>query len=137
VSYCVRADVEAGGTALSRRVEGSWTVLCFETASPVELMLTALALCMARSLEIVLAARGLTAGRTAFVARAEKARDKPARLIEVEIDVQVGEWLAAGVRERALADAKRLCTVSNTFAPGVRVTLSVPSPAPPATDPAD
>jgi uncharacterized OsmC-like protein len=83
--------------------------------SPVEYLLVAAAACFALSVRSVVAARGLPKTPFEVIATGEKARDLPSRLGQISLvvvfDGAVDETHAAAIA----AEAKRLCTVTNTL----------------------
>ncbi|MDN2567049.1 OsmC family protein [Aquibium sp. A9E412] len=94
-----------------------------EAGSPVDFLLAALASCLAISLAYAARQMALDTGEITVSAGASKAEDPPARLagytIEVGFEKTPGEEACA----QLLARGKALCTVSNSLAAPVTLTV--------------
>jgi uncharacterized OsmC-like protein len=87
-----------------------------ETLSPVEYLLIAAAGCLAISCRAVLARRQLAVGSVEVTATGEKSAEPPSRLGRIILAVRFagGDIDPAGAAS-ILAEAEKLCTVSNTL----------------------
>ena len=83
-------------------------------ASPVEMLLAAVAGCFVRSCHAVLKARGEAPVAISARVTATKARNLPARVATVEIAWAMPA-LSPATAERIARDAKRICTVTNSL----------------------
>lgn len=86
--------------------------------APMEYLLASVATCFALSCQAVLAARKVEAPPFAVDVRGVKAADKPSRLAQVSVQIDWPEEFDAVLASRIAADAKRICTVSNSMVLG-------------------
>jgi uncharacterized OsmC-like protein len=83
--------------------------------SPVEYLLIAAAACFALSVRSVVAARGLPKPSFEVIVTGEKARDLPSRLGQISLVVLFNDTVDEIHAGEIAAEAKKLCTVTNTL----------------------
>jgi len=83
--------------------------------SPVEYLMIAAAACFALSVRSVLTARGLPKIFFEVIVTGEKARDLPSRLDQISLVALFNGAIDEVQAEAIAADAKKLCTVTNTL----------------------
>lgn len=93
--------------------------------SPVEHLLMAIAECFALSVGSIVAAHRLPRASFEVIATGEKARDPPSRLGKISLVVLFERAVDESEAAAIVADAERLCTVTNTIMG--TVTMSVTS----------
>ncbi len=84
--------------------------------SPVEHLLLSIAGCFALSCRAVIAKRGLPPLFFEVVVSGSKAPDYPSRLAKIEVLASFEDAISAGDAQALAAEAKTLCTVSNSIA---------------------
>jgi uncharacterized OsmC-like protein len=87
--------------------------------TPLEIQASALAACIASSVRI--AARNLGVGQLGRIdvdVEATKAADEPSRLGTFHAIVRFGDALDPAVKQRLVAAAENICTISNTLRAG-------------------
>lgn len=91
--------------------------------SPLDLLYSALAGCLALSARHAAAQQGLgdRIDGIRVEVGGEKAAGEPSRIAAVRLRLIVTGTISAAEREALVAEAERLCTVSNTLAAGVRL----------------
>jgi len=93
-----------------------------ERVSPVEHMLMAIAGCFALSCRAVIAKRKLPALYFDVVVEAAKAPDPPSRISIIDVTVSFDKVISALEAESIAAEAKGLCTVSNSIVAAPAIT---------------
>ncbi|TPI66772.1 OsmC family protein [Mesorhizobium sp. B3-1-3] len=85
--------------------------------SPLDLLYASLAACMVLSARIVATRLGVAdrLGEMRADVTGDKAKDEPSRLETFNIRLTIAGDLDAATKERILADAEDICTVSNTL----------------------
>lgn len=95
--------------------------------SPLDLLYASLAACMVLSARIAATRLGVAdrLGEVRADVSGEKAKDGPARVETFTIKLEIAGDLDAATKQRILADAEDICTVSNTLrgAPALHATL--------------
>ncbi|MGT2468277.1 OsmC family protein [Mesorhizobium atlanticum] len=95
--------------------------------NPLDLLYASLAACMVLSARIAATRLGVAdrLGEVRADVGGEKAKDEPSRLETFNIKLEITGDLDAAMKERILADAENICTVSNTLrdAPALHATL--------------
>ncbi|RWH67029.1 OsmC family protein [Mesorhizobium sp.] len=95
--------------------------------NPLDLLYASLAACMVLSARIAATRLGVAdrLGEVRADVGGEKAKDEPSRLETFNIKLEITGDLDAAMKERILADAENICTVSNTLrgAPTLHATL--------------
>ncbi|RWL47602.1 MAG: OsmC family peroxiredoxin [Mesorhizobium sp.] len=95
--------------------------------NPLDLLYASLAACMVLSARIAATRLGVAdrLGEVRADVGGEKAKDEPSRVETFNIKLEITGDLDAATKERILADAEDICTVSNTLrgAPSLRATL--------------
>ncbi|MBN9550199.1 MAG: OsmC family protein [Alphaproteobacteria bacterium] len=95
--------------------------------SPLDLLHASLAACMVLSARIAATRLGVAdrLGEVRAEVSGEKAKDEPSRLAAFSVRLDIAGELDAATKQRILADAEEICTVSNTLraAPALHVTL--------------
>ncbi|TIP53406.1 MAG: OsmC family protein, partial [Mesorhizobium sp.] len=85
--------------------------------NPLDLLYASLAACMVLSARIAATRLGVAdrLGEVRADVGGEKAKDEPSRLETFNIKLEITGDLDAAMKERILADAENICTVSNTL----------------------
>lgn len=95
--------------------------------NPLDLLYASLAACMVLSARIAATRLGVAdrLGEVRADVGGGKAKDEPSRLETFNIKLEITGDLDAAMKERILADAENICTVSNTLrgAPTLHATL--------------
>ncbi|MBM3517393.1 MAG: OsmC family peroxiredoxin [Alphaproteobacteria bacterium] len=104
-----RSVNEAGFTVAGSTLPGAAGM------TPIELLMAALAQCLAISLDHAAEHEGLALGAIGITVRGHKAADLPARVARFEALIDLAEVADAARRTRLIAAAERICTVSNTL----------------------
>jgi uncharacterized OsmC-like protein len=95
--------------------------------NPLDLLYASLAACMVLSARIAANRLGVAdrLGEVRAEVTGEKAKDEPSRVETFNIKLEIAGDLDAATKERILADAEHICTVSNTLrvAPALHATL--------------
>ena len=95
--------------------------------SPLDLLYASLAACMVLSARIAATRLGVAdhLGEVRAQVGGEKAKDEPSRVETFTVSLEISGDLDAAMKERILADAEDICTVSNTLrgAPALHATL--------------
>ncbi|MBZ9840936.1 MULTISPECIES: OsmC family protein [unclassified Mesorhizobium] len=95
--------------------------------SPLDLLHASLAACMVLSARIAATRLGVAdrLGEVRADVSGEKATDEPSRVETFIVKLEIAGDLDDATKERILADAENICTVSNTLrgAPALRSTL--------------
>ena len=95
--------------------------------SPLDLLYASLAACMVLSARIAANRLGVAdrLGEVRAEVNGEKAKDEPSRVETFNVRLEIAGDLDAATKERILADAEDICTVSNTLrgAPALHATL--------------
>ncbi|MBZ9821590.1 OsmC family protein [Mesorhizobium sp. CA4] len=95
--------------------------------SPLDLLYASLAACMVLSARIAATRLGVVdrLGEVRADVSGGKAKDEPSRVETFIVRLEITGDLDAAMKERILADAEDICTVSNTLrgAPSLRATL--------------
>lgn len=95
--------------------------------NPLDLLYASLAACMVLSARIAATRLGVAdrLGEVRADVSGEKAKDEPSRVETFTIKLEITGDLDVATKERILADAEDICTVSNTLrgAPALRATL--------------
>ena len=92
-------------------------------APPSDLLMAALASCIAISLEMAAQEMKMNLGAIEIVINGEKARDLPHRFAGFEVTVHLDEIEDKNLAIRLLNQAKQICTVSNSLMSEVALTL--------------
>lgn len=95
--------------------------------SPLDLLFASLAACMVLSARIAATRLGVAErlGEVRAEVGGEKAKDEPSRIATFTVRLDIAGDLDAATKQRILADAEAICTVSNTLrgAPALHATL--------------
>ncbi|AZO15614.1 OsmC family peroxiredoxin [Mesorhizobium sp. M2A.F.Ca.ET.043.05.1.1] len=95
--------------------------------SPLDLLYASLAACMVLSARIAATRLGVAdrLGEVRANVSGDKAKDEPSRIETFTVKLEITGDLDAATKERILADAEDICTVSNTLrgAPVLHATL--------------
>ncbi|MDX8460672.1 OsmC family protein [Mesorhizobium humile] len=95
--------------------------------NPLDLLYASLAACMVLSARIAANRLGVAdrLGEVRAEVTGEKAKDEPSRVETFAVRLEIAGDLDAATKERILADAEDICTVSNTLrgAPTLHATL--------------
>ncbi|MBZ9849389.1 OsmC family protein [Mesorhizobium sp. CA14] len=95
--------------------------------SPLDLLYASLAACMVLSARIAATRLGVAdrLGEVRANVSGDKAKDEPSRVETFIVRLEITGDLDAAMKERILADAEDICTVSNTLrgAPALHATL--------------
>ena len=95
--------------------------------SPLDLLYASLAACMVLSARIAATRLGVAErlGEVRAQVGGEKAKDEPSRVETFNVRLEIAGDLDAATKERILADAEDICTVSNTLrgAPALHAAL--------------
>ncbi|MEI9403812.1 OsmC family protein [Mesorhizobium argentiipisi] len=95
--------------------------------SPLDLLYASLAACMVLSARIAATRLGVAdrLGEVRADVSGDKAKDEPSRVETFIVRLEITGDLDAAMKERILADAEDICTVSNTLrgAPALHATL--------------
>jgi uncharacterized OsmC-like protein len=88
--------------------------------SPLDLIYASLAACMVLSARIAATRLGVAdqLGEVRADVSGEKAKDEPSRIATFTVRLDIAGDLDAATKERILADAEDICTVSNTLRGG-------------------
>lgn len=92
--------------------------------SPVEYLLISVAACFALSCRAALKSRKRALGSFEVVATGEKASDPPSRISRIDVVAAFRDGIDEAEAAAIAADAKLLCTVTNTIAGSPRITVS-------------
>jgi uncharacterized OsmC-like protein len=103
-------DIYSGGRPLTQTVPAT-----IDDVSPVEYLLVSVATCFALSCRAVLAPRRLSAATFEVTVVGTKAQDPPSRLNHIEVSVAFGGDISENMAVEIAAEAKLLCTVTNTI----------------------
>lgn len=95
--------------------------------SPVEYLLISVAACFALSCRAALKSRKRALGSFEVVATGEKASDPPSRISRIDVVAAFRDGIDEAEAAAIAADAKLLCTVTNTIAGSPRITVSARS----------
>jgi len=95
--------------------------------NPLDLLYASLAACMVLSARIAATRLGVAdrLGEVSADVGGEKAKDEPSRVETFTVRLEITGDLDAATKQRILADAEDICTVSNTLrsAPALHATL--------------
>jgi len=95
--------------------------------NPLDLLYASLAACMVLSARIAATRLGVAdrLGEVSADVGGEKAKDEPSRVETFTVKLEITGDLDAATKQRILADAEDICTVSNTLrsAPALHATL--------------
>lgn len=104
--------------------------------NPLDLLYGSLAACMVLSVRMAAQQAGMVdrLGPVRAAVTGTKAPDKPSRVAGMQITVDIAGAFDAGERDRLIADAETLCTISNTLHHAVTLHAVAGSLPPPAEE---
>jgi uncharacterized OsmC-like protein len=115
-------QIYSGGRPLTQTAPAT-----IDGVSPVEYLLISVAACFAMSCRAALAPRKLSAATFEVTVFGTKAQDPPSRLNRIEVSVAFGDGISGSVAIEIAAEAKLLCTVTNTILGAPQITIDARS----------
>ncbi|WP_213528511.1 OsmC family protein [Paenibacillus cisolokensis] len=98
-----------------------WGTEASQAWTPVELLESSLALCVAKSLNIRMDQDGVSADDFTVVVHSNKSASGVPRLESFNVEVQLPAYLHPEYKDKLLRQASQICTIGNTLKRGAEI----------------